>query len=242
MSQTIHTDKGEIQLEDLSAEMLHELQIRLPYGFFGPFEKDLNGSRYGFVVQCGEEELPLLKQQPVEYDKETAMALVRLHFMLILQAYNDMREQKLDAVYYATPYFKDKGDGKYESGIVHFIFPGEGPIPESPLTLKVGTLYDGAFGKGATSLLDYFMQGFNKYKEEFGLQYIGLDFRTRSQIGALVNGFMLFGETIIYQGSLQERDPRFALLASLGIDHVVYAPSAPMTIRPEQLKEAKGLL
>lgn len=85
--------------------------------------------------------------------------------------------------------------------------------------------------------MDYFQENFD---DEFRLQYIGLVVRTCSQIGNLVSGFMLMGDTIVYHGTLHEDDPRFGVLAKNGVKSIVHAPSMPMTISPDQLKIAKG--
>ena len=85
--------------------------------------------------------------------------------------------------------------------------------------------------------MKYFNENFD---DKFRLQYIGIDLRTRSQIGSLVSGFMLFKDSIIYLGTLHEDDPRFGVLAKNGVKSVIHAPSSPMEITPDQLVEAKG--
>ena len=234
---TIHTDYGEVEIRDLTPDLLQELQTRLPYGFL-PFNEEFQGTRYGFVVRCGDKEIPLLKQQPVECDKKMAMLLIKIHFVGILAAYCKMIKDNIDGIYYATPYLKDKGEAGWESGIAHFIFPGKDtPVSDSPVL----TSYDGFVGKGGTALLVNFMEHFKEiFDDEFRIDYIGIDVRTRSQIGNLVSGFMLMGKTIIYHGTLHEDDPRFGVLAKNGVTSIVHAPSMPMTISPDQLKMAKG--
>ncbi|MBR1433718.1 MAG: hypothetical protein IJ584_01250 [Bacteroidales bacterium] len=233
----IHTEYGDVEIKDLSHDMLKELQKRLPYGFW-PFNEEFQGARYGFVVRCGADEIPLLKQQPVECDKERAMLLINVHFVGILSAYCKMAKDGIDGIYYATPYLKDKGEAGWESGVAHFIFPGEQtPVPDSPVL----TSYDGAVGKGGTALLVRFMEHFKEiFDDKFRIDYIGIDVRTRSQIGNLVSGFMLMGKNIIYHGTLHGDDPRFGVLAKNGVTSIVHAPSCPMTISPDQLKMAKG--
>ena len=233
----IHTEFGDVEIKGLSPDMLKELQQRLPYGFWS-FDEEFQGARYGFVVRCGADEIPLLKQQPVECDKERAMMLINIHFVGILSAYCKMAKEGIDGIYYATPYLKNKGEAGWESGVAHFIFPGEQtPVPDSPVL----TSYDGAVGKGGTALLVRFMEHFKEiFDDEFRVDYIGIDVRTRSQIGSLVSGFMLMGNTIIYHGTLHEDDPRFGVLAKNGVTSIVHAPSRPMTISPDQLKMAKG--
>ena len=76
--------------------------------------------------------------------------------------------------------------------------------------------------------------------ESFNIPYIGVDIRTRSQLGSILSSFMLYKTTIVYLGSnIQDNDPRFEMLAKNGIKEVVHAPALPMEITKEQLKEAK---
>ena len=72
---------------------------------------------------------------------------------------------------------------------------------------------------------------FNDIKgEKFPVRYIGVDVRTRSQLGSILSGFMLCEDTIIYHG-----------LSRNGIKSVAHAPSLPMEITKEQLNESKVL-
>ena len=235
-TQLIQTKHGDILLKDLSDELLRVLQNRLTYGFY-PYEKDFNGYRYGFVVNCGTEEIYCIKQQPVEMPKDTAYSLVSLHMCQILETYCQLKDTGQDMVYYATPYIKEKNNGEYESGIAHFIFPGT----DSPNTAHFA--YDGAMGVGATGCFMAFMEIFkNITKNDVKIPYIGLDLRTCSQLGGFISGFMLYKDIFIYHGiQISENDFRFNLLAKHGVKEVVYAPSMPMSITPEQLNEAKGL-
>ena len=50
--------------------------------------------------------------------------MIEVHTVLILVSYCKMIEDNIDGIYYATPYLKDKGQAGWESGIAHFIFPG----------------------------------------------------------------------------------------------------------------------
>lgn len=238
----LNTEYGEIQVLDITDELFKTLQERLTYGFVR-FKESFNGSDYGFVVRCGVEEIPCLKQQPVDMDKETAMRVLNLHANLIVDTMCQLSKENPDCIYYATPYFKDKGNGKFESGIAHYIFPGENVDSEVDLGMGRSVApYDNALGKGATKLSMKFIQMFNAhFNDKFRIPYIGLDIRTRSQLGSLVSGFMLVGDKIIFHGAkADERDPRFATLARHGFKTIYHAPSAPMTISEEQLKEAKG--
>lgn len=233
---SIHTEHGDVEIKDLTPDILLELQKRLPYGFF-PFNQEYNGARYGFVVKCDTDEIPLLKQQPVECSQDWAYRMIEIHTVLILVSYCKMIEDRIDGIYYATPYLKDKGQAGWESGIAHFIFPGDEELSNNGLP----DAYDEVFGNNATALFGLFMKYYNEnFDDKFRLQYIGIDLRTRSQIGSLVSGFMLFKDSIIYLGTLHENDPRFGVLAKNGVKSIIHAPSTPMQISSDQLAEAKG--
>jgi hypothetical protein len=73
------------------------------------------------------------------------------------------------------------------------------------------------------------------------LQYLGLDIRTRAQLGSMISGFMIYKGNFIYNGTqIQDGDPRFELLANRGVFKVIHTPSTPMEIRQDQLAFAKG--
>lgn len=237
--QTIETEHGPVKVLDPTEEILIELQKRLTYGFV-PLGQDYQGYRYGFVVKCGDKEIPCIKQQPIDMDRSTAMRIMNLHGVLIVDTYCKFISKNLDCAYYATPYFKDKGDNRFESGIAHFIFPGDSL--ESDVDLGIGrsvTPYDGELGSGATKLLmDYVKEFQSHFDDKFRIQYIGLDVRTRSQLGSLVSGFMLLGNKLIFHGAkVSGEDPRFGIIARHGIDSVWHIPSLPMTISEDQLKK-----
>ena len=231
----LKTENGDIAITSLSEKLLKILQTKMTYGFM-PFKKDFNGAKYGFVVKCDGKEIPCIKQQPIDYNQETALKLISLHNYLILETYCRLSRQNLDMVYYAVPYLKQKGDDSYESGVAHFIFPGDIDC-QGDSSLAFDDL-----GEGATFLLKAFMNEFNNIKgEKYPIPYIGLDVRTRSQLGSILSGFMLCKDTIIYHGAkVQEEDPRFGILVRNGIKSVVHAPSLPMEITNEQLNESKG--
>jgi hypothetical protein len=103
--------------------------------------------------------------------------------------------------------------------------------------------YESIFGEGATDLFMIFAKAYKGINKTNGLnlQYIGLDIRTRAQLGSLISGFMVYKGNFIYNGiQIQNGDPRFELLANRGIFEVIHMPSAPMEIRQDQLAFAKG--
>lgn len=234
-SYKLNTASGIITITDLSEELLKEIQSYMTYGFM-PFGQVVNGAKYGYVVKCGDDEIPCLKQQPADFPKDTAIKLLNIHQMLILKTYSKLAQLHLDMLYFATPYFKQKHDGLFESGVVHFIFPSENYLSDNELSV-----YDSELGKGATDLFIHFADEFkSNFTESFNIPYIGVDIRTRSQLGSVLSGFMLYKSSVIYLGTnILSNDPRFDMLVKNGIKEVVHAPALPMEITKEQLKEAK---
>ena len=232
----MYTQFGQIELLHPEVYMIKEIQRILPYGFY-PFNQTINGYNFGFVIKCDSDEMKCLKQQPVEVNEDVAHKMILLHHILILKAYLQIKDQIGDSIYYATPYLKNKGNSGYESGIAHFIFP------EKVKGKEGNGCYDFIFGSGATNLFQMFVTKFQTLNKEMGLDlsYIGVDVRTRAQLGALVSGFMIYKGSIIYHGAkVEDRDPRFAILAKAGVKRVIHMSSTPMEIRQEQLAFSKG--
>ncbi len=71
-SYEINTASGIIAITDLSDDLLKIIQSYMTYGFM-PLGQDVNGAKYGYVVKCGDDEIPCLKQQPADYPKDTAI-------------------------------------------------------------------------------------------------------------------------------------------------------------------------
>lgn len=233
----LHTQSGLIEISEANESLLKEIQSLLPYGFY-PFAKPINGCQFGFVVKCESKELLCIKQQPIEVDEKTAFNLINLHHLLILESYIQVVDKIGDSIYYATPYIKNKGERGFESGIAHLIYP-------QSIKHEINNgAYERFFGDGATDLFMTFARAYQKINKSsgFNVQYLGLDIRSRSQIGALISGFMIYKGHFIYHGTkIQEGDPRFELLSKKGIKQVIHTSSVPMEIRQDQLNEAKGI-
>jgi hypothetical protein len=232
----VNTKMGQIKILEPSKSVLKEIQSILPFGFF-PFKESLNGYKFGFVIKCDSEELKCIKQQPVEVEEKVAQKLILLHQILTLETYLQIKDKIGDSLYYATPYLKNKGNIGYETGIAHFLYPQK-------MAHEIGNdAYERIFGEGATDLFMIFAKAYKGINKTNGLnlQYIGLDIRTRAQLGSLISGFMVYKGNFIYNGiQIQNGDPRFELLANRGIFEVIHMPSAPMEIRQDQFAFAKG--
>lgn len=232
----ISTKMGQIEILEPSESFLKEIQSILPFGFF-PFKESFNGYKFGFVIKCDSDELKCLKLQPVEVEEKVAHQLIHFHHLLTLETYIQIKDKIGDSLYYATPYLKNKGEIGFETGIAHFLYPRK-------MAHEFGNDdYDSILGEGATDLFTTFAKAYQEINIASGLnlQYLGLDIRTRAQLGSLIPGFMLYKGNFIYNGTqIQDGDPRFEHLANRGIFEVIHMPSAPMEIRQDQLAFAKG--
>ena len=212
----VNTKMGQIEILEPTDSLLKEIQSILPFGFL-PFKESFNGYKFGFVIKCDSDEMRCLKQQPVEVEEKVAHKLILFHQLLTLETYIQIKDKIGDSLYYATPYLKNKGDIGYESGIAHFLYP--------------------------QNMAHVIAKAYREINKASGLnlQYLGLDIRTRAQLGSMISGFMIYKGNFIYNGTqIQDGDPRFELLANRGVFKVIHTPSTPMEIRQDQLAFAKG--
>ncbi len=67
----IETPKGTVQILEPGLGLLRSIRDLLPFGAL-QFTEPQNGSRYGLVMQCDQQEVFCIKQQPVELDRQGA--------------------------------------------------------------------------------------------------------------------------------------------------------------------------
>ena len=178
----VNTKSGQIEIIEPTHSTIKEIQSILPFGFY-PFEESFNGYRFGFVVICDSEELNCIKQQPVEVEEKVAHRLIHFHQLITLDTYIQIKDKIGDSLYYATPYLKNKGDLGYESGLAHFLYPRN-------ISHEIANgAYESFLGEGATDLFMTFVKAFQEINKASGLnlQYVGLDIRTRAQLGSLIS-------------------------------------------------------
>lgn len=232
----VNTKMGQIEILEPTDPLLKEIQSILPFGFL-PFNESFNGYRFGFVIKCDSDEMKCLKQQPAEVEEKVAHKLILIHQLLTIDTYIQIKDIIGDSLYYATPYLKDKGEIGYETGIAHFFYP-----QNMEHKIENGA-YESLFGEGATDLFLTFAKAYQENNKASGLnlQYLGLDIRTRAQLGSMISGFM------IYKGNFIYNEPKYRTgilvlncLANRGVFKVIHTPSAPMEIRRDQLAFAKG--
>jgi hypothetical protein len=238
----IQTTKGSINIQNPETVMLKRLQNLLTYGIM-PFEQTFDGANFGVVMQCGEQEVYCLKQQPLELERERAERLFHLQHFMIMDAYCRYIKLGFSGAYLASPYLRQRDNGLWEAGVSHFIFPSENEISYSEQ--RFSKAYDNIFGNGATNMfigfVDCFKQAFAETKLTMP-QYLGIDVRSRSHIQNLAMYFMALGSDILcLRSNLREKeDVAWTILANEGIEKVFHLPSLPMTINESDLNTAKG--
>ncbi|HCM21058.1 MAG TPA: hypothetical protein DIC46_09870, partial [Porphyromonadaceae bacterium] len=166
----------------------------------------------------------------------------QVQHLMIMEAYLQYLKIGFKGAYLASPYLKQKGNGLWESGVAHFIFPSEQEPGYSNASFSKA--YDKKFGDGATNMFLAFMESYKQAFIEAKMRmphYLGFDVRTRSDIQNLAMYFMAFGSDILcLRANLREKDVAWQILAKSGINKVYHLPAVPMTINELDLDIAKG--
>ena len=139
------------------------------------------------------------------------------------------------------PYIRDKG-GKYESGIVLFIFPSPDD-PEAQVDIPHAGGFDNSFGTGCTAMLTAFVRALRASSKETGITLypvIGTEPRPRMQLGSLSFGYLIAGSQIVaIKPTITDKDVTWTILQDAGITEVELMPSRPFAINPSDLTVSK---
>jgi len=246
MGKQIETSRGLISIIEPSSELINELKQLLKFGLYD-FGESNPSAKYGFVMQCEQEEVICLKQQTVDVDSAKVNDLFQMQHLMICQAYTQFVKANLLGAYLATPYIKNKGNDKHEVGVAHFIFPDPNfDYAQSEIGKSVGIeLYDEDLGRGATTMFMEFHRCYNQAFEDTGFpkpSYIGIDVRPRMELQKLAMFFMVLRDKIICLRSnlRDDTDPAWTILANHQVTEVTHLPSVPMEVTKEQFVKAKG--
>jgi hypothetical protein len=237
---TVQTPQGEVTLLEPPVEILRAIRSYFPYGAFR-FPEAHNGADFGLVMQCGEDEVLGVKQQPTDCDEKQSLVSYQANSILIADSFVEYLGYGFSGVFMPCPYIRTKPGTVYESGITYFCFPSK--TGREALEYDYQGSYDGQFGHGFTTMMTSFIRALQKSSKESGISLspvVGLDVRRRSDLGTLGFGFMALGPHVIcLKTRISEDDPVWTTLRSTGIKEVIHVPSVPATITKEDLAVTK---
>jgi len=238
----IETPNGSIQILEPSVEMLRSIRDLLPFGAI-QFSEPQNGARYGLVMQCDEEEVFCIKQQPVELDREGAEEWMQIQHWMIVEAYCRYIKHGFSGAYLAAAYMRQRDNGLLEPGVAHFISPS--PTGMESQEFPFEGAFDNQFGHGATTMFSHFAKDFMTAFRESPLEppnYCGLDVRPRTHLQFLGMYFMVLGQRILcIRPNLREKDDAaWSIFTENGVRTIYHMPALPMTINKADLKVSKG--
>lgn len=225
----VKTEAGDLELAPATAEELKQVAAGWPMGLiFSQAENEPNG----LVFQVGEEEAFGIKLQPPDTDEETARALFFNNLALIASALPFYLEHQHPGIMLPCAYYKEKADGRVESGFAFFI----SPRPGGPGAQRPGAeaLYDQKLGEGASPMIFHMAGAIAKASERSGLPMntvIGLDVRPRLSLGTLGMPFLVQGARVFAtQHPLREEHPVWAFAVRAGFSKLPFAPMVPAAV------------
>lgn len=238
---TIKTPKGDVQLLAPPVELLRTIRAFLPYGFVGYGGEQPKGAHFGLVMQCDDQEVFWVKQQPVPCDEEQGFLRFQANSILIALSLAEYLRHGFDGLFMPCAYIRKKDGGKAESGIAYFGSPSSDgrEVQET----SCGSGYDDSFGPGFFTMMNRFLHALQKSSQESGIPVdpaIGFDIRPRTHLEALGFGFMVVGPRVVcLKTQVVEQDPIWRALRSTGISEVYHLPSVPAGISEPDLAIAK---
>ncbi len=239
----ITTPMGAVQILEPNEAMRRNLRDLMPFGAI-QFGQPHNGARYGLVMQCDQQEVFCIKQQPVELERHDAEEWMQIQHWLIVDAYCRYIKHGFSGAYLAGAYLRQRDNQLWEAGVAHFIFPSSTGMESQKFPFEEA--FDHEFGHGATTMFSHFARDFRAAFRESPyepLNYFGMDVRPRLHLQLLGMNFMVLGQQILClrPNLRQDEDGAWEILASRGVNRVFHLPSLPMGIGRADLKIAKGL-
>ncbi len=233
---TVKTPQGEVKLLAPPAELLRAIRSFLPFGAVR-YGTPQAGADFGIVMQCGDQEIFGVKQQPVPCDEQQGLVSFQAHSILIAHSLAGYLRNGFSGLLMPCAYTRKKEAGLVESGIAYFGCPSQQghECQEHPYAAS----FDGQFGHGFTTMMISFIHSLQQSSRDTGItlfQPIGLDVRTRMHFRSLGFGFMLVGPHIVcLKTVVSGQDPVWTVLRDAGIAEVFHMPSVPAGIADADL-------
>lgn len=238
----IETPNGSVEILEPSVRMLVAIRDLMPFGAL-QFSQPQNGARFGLVMQCDDQEVFCIKQQPVELEREGALRWMQIQNCMIAEAYCRYIKHGFSGAYLATAYLRQRDNGLWESGVAHFVFPSPTGVESQKFPFEGA--FDNQFGRGATTMFKHFAADFISAFRESPIQppgYFGLDVRPRMHLQSIAMNFMVLGQNVVcLRSNLREQeDVAWSIFASGGVRCMYHMPALPMTIEQDDFGMAKG--
>lgn len=237
---TVNTPQGEVKLLPPPVELLRAIRSFLPFGAVR-YAAPQSGADFGIVMQCGDQEVFGVKQQPVPCDEQQGFVSFQAHSILIAHSLAEYLRNGFSGLLMPCAYIRKKEAGHVESGIAYFGFPS--PHGRESQEFPYEAAYDRPFGHGFTTMMVSFIRALQQSSRDTGItlfQPIGLDVRPRMHLGSLGFGFMLVGPHIVCLKTIvSEQDPVWTVLRGTGLSEVFHIPSIPAGIPESDLHTAK---
>jgi hypothetical protein len=237
---TVQTPKGEVKLLTPPVELLRTIRSFLPFGALR-YVPPKRGADFGLVMQCGEQELFAVKQQPVDCDDQQGKFSFQANSILIAHTLATYLKHGFSGLLMPCAYLRTKDAGRFEAGIAYFAYPS--PHGREVQEYPYESSYDEQFGRGFFTMMTSFIHALEQSSRATRItlyRAISLDVRPRLQLGSLGFGFMVVGTHIVcLKTRISEQDPTWAVLRDTGISEVFHIPSVPASIAESALHTAK---
>jgi len=222
----IKTQAGNLELAPATPEALKAVAARWPMGVvFSQAETEPNG----LVFQVGEQEALGIKLQPPDADEQTARALFFNNLALIASALPFYLEHQHQGIILPCTYYKEKADGRVETGFAFFASPHPGS--QLAARTEADVQYDDELGDGASRMIFDMAAAIPKASKRVGLPVntvIAIDLRPRLTLGTLGMPFLVQGATVFAtQHPLRSEHPVWAFAVRAGFSTLPYAPMIP---------------
>jgi len=226
MSRTITTNSGSLELVSASPGELRGIARYWPMGLIENVDGDGN---YGLEFQQGEIELWGVKLQPVDLPAEDGQTYNHVNRVRIASALPHYLKKNHRGVIVPCAYYKEKSDGKVESGIAIFVGP-DAESRENSGRDALGHLED-RLGCGATDMIFDMIEAMSAASKELELPQlptIGLELRPRLALGGIVMHFAVVGASVVLiKDQLIEGEPIWDFVVKAGFSRLPYAPMRP---------------